>query len=34
MDRDPAMQSLREGYARGELNENQFEAKLHHLKEV
>jgi len=33
-DRDPALQSLREIYARGELNENQFEATLQHLKEV
>src|SRR5713101_8723172 len=33
-DRDPALQALRERYSRGELNENQFEAMLQHLKEV
>jgi uncharacterized membrane protein len=33
-DRDPALQALRERYARGELNENQFETMVQHLKEV
>jgi uncharacterized membrane protein len=33
-DRDPALQVLRERYARGELNENQFEEMLQHLKDV
>ena len=32
--RDPALQALRERYARGELDENQFEAMLKRLKEV
>jgi uncharacterized membrane protein len=33
-DRYPALQALRERYARGELSENQFETMLQHLKEV
>jgi putative membrane protein len=32
--KDPAVQALRERYARGELDENQFEAMLRHLREV
>ena len=31
-DRGPALQALRERYARGELDENQFESMLRHLK--
>jgi len=32
--RDPALQALRERYACGEIDENQFEAMLSRLKEV
>ncbi len=32
--RDPAVEVLRERYARGELDENQFEERLRRLKEV
>lgn len=31
---DPALQVLRERYARGELDENQFESMLRYLKDV
>ncbi len=34
VDRDPAVEALRERYARGELDENQFEERLRHLKEA
>jgi len=33
-DRDTALQALRERYAHGEINENQFESMLQNLKEV
>ncbi|OLD34609.1 MAG: hypothetical protein AUI50_05625 [Crenarchaeota archaeon 13_1_40CM_2_52_14] len=34
VERDPALQALRERYARGELDENQFELMFRRLKEV
>jgi uncharacterized membrane protein len=34
VERDPALQFLRERYARGELDENQFESMFRRLKEV
>jgi uncharacterized membrane protein len=34
VERDPALEALRERYARGEIDENQFETMLRHLKEV
>ena len=34
VERDPALEALRERYARGEIDENQFETMLRRLREV